>query len=817
MNLLNRSIKQVAVASTLLVLVVVALSFIQSHQLHGAYEVRFLFNAVLLAITTAYLRFGSQRNNALFRAGYRSSVVLMVWMLGLYFFAYPQMLIALVALPGFYFLYRIERKGPDALVEDKITTGLMFALAALLYLQQKPLQMVLFENLSFSSAAYYYNAPVILLVGLALVRFQYWVKWDLVATFGTLLMVAGATLSMSLLSGQPQIGHELFFFALCAHGVLAFLYVPNPFYRPFIAFSGVDAQALNFRKSLYWVLLAVSKIALLVSLIIILLGFSSLSLVEQWANILLFLSLPLYGHRRWSVSLMLLEAALIIVWLSVVQPFDMRIPLSVMQWTLAGLLVVMVVLKRHYRTTHWVRNWSFIGMLGCYVAVFCAGDVFSPMGFVGFAFIPLVWLFLPDRPGARLRRYEAYLWPVAAAMMVLCFNQAKAIELLSDFALVLIAAPLILALALSNAQLMAVVRERGLSGLLSFYRGRHSYLRFYSVLTLIACGASFVLNQSTFLLGWTVTVKTAIALVACAATILYCADKGRSVRQVLLAEVTLWLVLALVRWKLEQLSILSVGSAIDGYIFIAVAVIVAGMREKIRAIGGVLSQHLMTMSVIYALVGWAYMLYLYFMHQLSLHGEIASMLLAALFYRFSQLGNQKLKIPVFVFANVAIALFFMARGYDNLLVYITPVLASVLALSQIFKDDLGEQQLKQIRLLCGLLLLGTSAGYNILEFRTSIWYPANAALMSAVVVVLGIALRVRIFLYLGSAFILVNVVGMIANVIITQPQGKTLFAVGILFLVVGVLFVATYLLFQMKREELLRTYAQLNDTIADWE
>jgi uncharacterized membrane protein YgdD (TMEM256/DUF423 family) len=114
-------------------------------------------------------------------------------------------------------------------------------------------------------------------------------------------------------------------------------------------------------------------------------------------------------------------------------------------------------------------------------------------------------------------------------------------------------------------------------------------------------------------------------------------------------------------------------------------------------------------------------------------------------------------------------------------------------------------------------MLGTSTVFNAASFEASIWYPVTAALMAAAGVVLGVSLRVRIFLYLGAAFFICNTVVVLVHLILDQPPEHTKLIVGIVFLVTGVVFTGSFLLFQMKRHEILRRYRTLQQELAGWE
>ncbi|WP_444996602.1 hypothetical protein [Aliikangiella sp. IMCC44359] len=834
MNILKRSFEQIAVTLTLAILTLTSLNFALSSQLQEQHENRFIFSAVILALSTLYLRFGINQISALHQAGYRIAVVMMTWAVGLYFFPYPNTVLYLIIIPGFYFLYRIEIKKEQAIRADKTAAGLLFLLAVFLYIQQQPLQAILFEGNPFNWSIYYQNAPGILLVGLALIRFQKWLHWDGIATVGTLIVIIAGTLSATLINNEALPLNELFFLALISHLLLAFIFIPNPIFQRFIDFIGIQHQNLNYPKSIYVITFTLTQFSLFFLLesywqgsffsyngipLLKNLSFINVNNIGLLATFLLTITLPVYFYRRWSISLVLFEAALIIAFLVLsgslahLGSYNTIVALVIV----AAILLSMLILKRNNNTSEWINNWSFIGVLICYGLVFFQTNMFTPLGLIGFIFPMFSWGLLPDRPASTIRRYEAYFWPLLSIIIISCLSSQISLEILTNWALLTIAAPLILTLSMSNTQFLELIQTRGWKVLHLWALNKDKYLIFYSLTTLFICLFNFLNNQFLFEDSWFIVNQTIVTLLLCASAILYVSIKNKRIQLMLVTELILWLTMALVRWKLESLKLLQLGTPIDGYIFISIAVVVAGIKEKLRDNSPHLKSHFIKSSIIYSLIGWLYLLYLNFTGVQSLHGELSSIIMAGLFYWLSRSTHQSMKVLVFIFANTSLFLFFIDNNITNLVVYLTPSIASALLLTQMFKEDLSDFQVRQIRLFCGLILLTVSAGYNILDFQSSVWYPASAAIISAIVVLLGISLQIRIFLYLGSSFIFINIIGMIANIIIHQPPEKTMFAVGILFLVTGILFIASYLLFQMKREEIRQKYLAISNTIAQWE
>jgi hypothetical protein len=86
--------------------------------------------------------------------------------------------------------------------------------------------------------------------------------------------------------------------------------------------------------------------------------------------------------------------------------------------------------------------------------------------------------------------------------------------------------------------------------------------------------------------------------------------------------------------------------------------------------------------------------------------------------------------------------------------------------------------------------------------------------MSALAVVVGIALRIRIYLYLGFGAFAFNALTVLIHVIQNQPPTQTKLIIGAIFLLVGVIFTGSFLLMQIKRQEILKRYARFRDDLA---
>lgn len=174
-------------------------------------------------------------------------------------------------------------------------------------------------------------------------------------------------------------------------------------------------------------------------------------------------------------------------------------------------------------------------------------------------------------------------------------------------------------------------------------------------------------------------------------------------------------------------------------------------------------------------------------------------------------------VAAMVFVNVALVVFFWRLELTNLQFYVMPLAATVLTLSQMFREQLNGDQHRMVRLLAAMAIIGTSSFYNVVDFNDSVFMPLSAAVAAAAAVVVGIALRVRIYLYLGFAAFVFNALVVLSWVIYNQPPAQTKLMIGAIFLLIGVVFTGAFLAMQMRRQEILARYQAVREELASWD
>ena len=139
--------------------------------------------------------------------------------------------------------------------------------------------------------------------------------------------------------------------------------------------------------------------------------------------------------------------------------------------------------------------------------------------------------------------------------------------------------------------------------------------------------------------------------------------------------------------------------------------------------------------------------------------------------------------------------------------WLIPIAACVLAAAHLNRDKLPPQQITTIRYLSLMLIyVSSTADIFITGVATSPWLPLVLAALSVAGVMLGILLRARAFLFLGSAFLLLALLTMIWHAAANLGWTWLWYLAGI---VLGLSIIAVFALFEKKRREIFEALGRL--------
>ncbi|MCC8992727.1 MAG: hypothetical protein LM550_03370 [Candidatus Contendobacter sp.] len=151
-----------------------------------------------------------------------------------------------------------------------------------------------------------------------------------------------------------------------------------------------------------------------------------------------------------------------------------------------------------------------------------------------------------------------------------------------------------------------------------------------------------------------------------------------------------------------------------------------------------------------------------------------------------------------------------ARHYGLWQFYIIPAAVSVLALAHLHRRELRPKVLNGVR-LAALSALYAGVGLDVF-LRPELWVFVLALAVAMLGVMLGIALRIRAFLYGGVIFLVLNVMGQLLRFYPDQGFSRALILIGL-----GAAITAGMVLFNLKREAIMQRVQIMRADLAEWE
>ena len=196
----------------------------------------------------------------------------------------------------------------------------------------------------------------------------------------------------------------------------------------------------------------------------------------------------------------------------------------------------------------------------------------------------------------------------------------------------------------------------------------------------------------------------------------------------------------------------------------------------------------------------------------SIQASIALGAAATLYLLMPRRSQQNLSLYLGLLAlNVALYLWVpsLAQDYKLLQVYTVPAALSLLVMLQLHQLELKPSVLNAIRLVA-LSTLYASASLDVfLQEALSIFILALS--LSLAGVILGIALRIRVFLYISTVFLVLNVVGQLIQF---YPEGRL--GKAIILMILGGLITAGMIWFSIQREAFQQRIHMVRTNLATW-
>jgi hypothetical protein len=145
--------------------------------------------------------------------------------------------------------------------------------------------------------------------------------------------------------------------------------------------------------------------------------------------------------------------------------------------------------------------------------------------------------------------------------------------------------------------------------------------------------------------------------------------------------------------------------------------------------------------------------------------------------------------------------------YQHPQLWLIPLSLSVLVAGHINRDRLTKEQMTLLRYSTLMMIyVSSTSDIFINGVSESLWLTIVLTLLSVMGVFMGLMLRIRAFLFLGTAFLLLSLLTIIWTASVNLNWGWLWYVAGIAF---GALIVVTFALFERKRREMLEMVERL--------
>ena len=206
----------------------------------------------------------------------------------------------------------------------------------------------------------------------------------------------------------------------------------------------------------------------------------------------------------------------------------------------------------------------------------------------------------------------------------------------------------------------------------------------------------------------------------------------------------------------------------------------------------------------------AYIIPLIILWETRLQTSPITLLLAAGFYIFLAKVGENIR---FTYISMALIDWALYRWFDSLhltdaLWYVTPIGLSLLYIAQV-DTQLRLPEYKAARHILRVLSSGLICGWAILFNQNTVWIPG---IFSLIAIFAGLALRVRAFLYIGTATFLITTI--YQSVIFSLQYSFLKWVVGLL---VGILLIYIAANFETRRTQITSLIRSAIDEFQSWQ
>jgi drug/metabolite transporter (DMT)-like permease len=121
--------------------------------------------------------------------------------------------------------------------------------------------------------------------------------------------------------------------------------------------------------------------------------------------------------------------------------------------------------------------------------------------------------------------------------------------------------------------------------------------------------------------------------------------------------------------------------------------------------------------------------------------------------------------------------------------YIIPVGLAVLVLQELFRGRTSPESRNWVRMVTLMAMLGSAGYYALADDRHAITFNLTLIVLGLLAMGLGSFLRIRLYLAMGFAGLMVDLVSILYKVLVHMERSARMTIIGILVLVIGAILV----------------------------
>jgi hypothetical protein len=189
---------------------------------------------------------------------------------------------------------------------------------------------------------------------------------------------------------------------------------------------------------------------------------------------------------------------------------------------------------------------------------------------------------------------------------------------------------------------------------------------------------------------------------------------------------------------------------------------------------------------------------------------------------FSYLGKDNRESPYNILALSGFVGFIMLTFYSKLHLhavhaYIIPVGLGVLVLQELFKKRIQPEAQNWIRLVTLMAMLGSSGYYALADTSHAITFNLTMIILCLMAMGLGSVLRIRLYLALGFAGLMVDLVSLLYKVLVLMERSARMTVVGSLVLLIGAALVFGAIYYKTNKARIDALLDQCRFKLAQWQ